>query len=78
MEQKQKGNSVYNIWYSPVIIGEYSINKVWKTALRAEYYQDKTGIIIPTLLGNAFKTTGVSLNIDYLPNKNTYFKFSTK
>lgn len=69
-QQKSKGSSDYNTWLSPTIIGQYTINKVWKTALRIEYYQDKTGVIIPTGTTNGFQTTGYSLNMDYAPNQN--------
>lgn len=69
VQQKIKGNSTYDYWFSPVIIGQYTINKTWKTAIRAEYYQDEIGIIIPITTINGFKTTGLSLNIDYSPTK---------
>ena len=64
------GSSDYNLWFSPIIISQYVINKTWKTAIRAEYYQDKSGVIIPTNTFNGFLTTGISLNIDYSPVKN--------
>lgn len=69
-QQRLKGSSVYDLWFSPVIIGQFAINKTWKTAIRAEYYQDETGIIIQTSTLNGFKTTGLSLNFDYSPTKN--------
>ena len=69
-QQKTKGYSAYDMWFSPVIIGQYAINKTWKTAIRAEYYQDETGIIIPTSTLNGFKTKGLSLNLDYSPTQN--------
>ena len=69
-QQRIKGSLAYDIWFSPVIIGKYAINKTWKTAIRAEYYQDETGIIIPTSTPNGFKTTGLSLNLDYSPTQN--------
>jgi Putative beta-barrel porin-2, OmpL-like. bbp2 len=59
-------NSKTASWLSPVFIAQYSINSKWKTAFRAEYYQDKKKVIIAT--SDAFKTTGTSLNFDYLPN----------
>jgi hypothetical protein len=70
IQQIIKGSSNYDLWFSPVIIGQYSLNKIWKTALRVEYYQDPTGIIIPTSTPNGFNTTGLSLNLDYSPNQN--------
>jgi len=68
-QQRFKGSSDYDIWLSPAIIGQYTINKTWKTAIRAEYFQDKTGIIIPTGTINGFQTTGLSLNLDYSPTQ---------
>ncbi|MGS2764978.1 porin [Sinomicrobium sp. M5D2P9] len=67
IQQKQKNSSAYDIWLSPVLIGQYTVNENWKTAIRAEYYQDKTGIIIPTGTANGFTTTGLSWNVDYAP-----------
>ncbi len=69
-QQRSKGNSNYDFWLSPVIIGQYTINKNWKTAIRAEYYKDETGIIIPAETTNGFQTTGLSLNLDYTPTQN--------
>ncbi|MBK6565059.1 MAG: outer membrane beta-barrel protein [Saprospiraceae bacterium] len=54
---KIKGSSERDSWFSPVIIGKYVISKAWKIAIRAGYFQDKTGIIIPTITPNAFKST---------------------
>lgn len=70
IQQRTKSSSVYDFWLSPVIIGQYIINETWKTAIRAEYYQDETGIIIPTESVNGFQTAGLSLNIDYSPSPN--------
>lgn len=69
-QQRFMKSSVYDIWFSPVIIGQFAINKMWKTAVRAEYYQDETGIIITTRTINGFKTTGISWNFDYTPTSN--------
>jgi hypothetical protein len=69
-QQRVKNSSTYDLWFSPVIIGQFAMNRHWKTAIRAEYYQDETGIIIPTGTNNGFKTTGLSLNLDYTPTQN--------
>lgn len=69
-QQKYKGSSSYNIWYSPVIIARYKINEQWATAVRAEYYSDEDGVIISLPVSEEFKTTGASVNIDYAPFKN--------
>ncbi|MDO9553483.1 porin [Rhodonellum sp.] len=69
-QQRIQGSSVYDLWLSPVIIGRYTINKNWNTAIRAEYYHDESGIINPTNTPNGFKTSGLSLNFDYSPTTN--------
>lgn len=53
-------------WLSPIIVAQYSINSKWQTAFRTEYYQDEKNVIIDT--NDEFKTLGLSLNLDYLPN----------
>lgn len=73
-QQRFKNSSIYDSWFSPVIIGQFAIKKSWKTAIRAEYYQDETGIIIPTNTANGFKTTGLSLNVDYSPTGNMMWR----
>jgi hypothetical protein len=74
-QQRIKSGSTYDIWFGPVIIGQYTISKTWKTAIRAEYYQDETGIIIPTGTINGFLTTGLSLNLDYSLTQNIICRF---
>lgn len=74
IQQRSKKSNSYEFWYSPVIIGQYSINKAWQAAVRAEYYNDENGVIIPTGTTNGFQTTGLSLNLDYLPNQNLVWR----
>ncbi len=69
-EQKTKGSSDMNTWYTPVLILKYTIDPKWAIAARGEYYEDKKGVIIATGTPNGFKTTGYSLNIDYAPASN--------
>lgn len=70
IQQETKGSSKYDVWLSPIIIAQLSLNEKWSTAIRLEYYQDETGIIIPTSTANGFQTTGLSLNLDYSPSPN--------
>lgn len=64
-EQKSKGSSDYNSWYSPVLIARYSPTNKINIAVRGEYYSDANGVIIATGTTNGFKTWGYSLNFDY-------------
>ena len=59
-------NDKHLYWMSPVLIAQYSISSKWQTAFRVEYYQDEDNVIVAT--SDAFKTSGASLNFDYLPN----------
>ena len=59
-----------NTWYSPVGILRFTPSDKWAVALRGEYFSDAHGVIVATGTPNGFKTTGLSLNIDYLPQPN--------
>lgn len=73
-EQKSKGSSQYNSWYSPVLIVKLSPNTKNNIAARVEYYNDKNGVIISTVTPNGFKTWGYSLNYDYLIRENVLWR----
>ncbi len=66
-QQHAKGSGDYDVWFTPVAIVQYSISDKWKSAMRIEYFQDKKNIIIPVRSPEGFKTTALSLNLDYLP-----------
>ena len=67
VQQKSKGSLHFNYWLSPVVILRYDFNSQLAAALRAEYYQDMDGTIIAVKTNAAFKTAGLSLNMDYKP-----------
>lgn len=77
-QQEFKGSSNLDWWFGPVIIGKLAFNKVWSTSLRAEYYQDKTGIILPTGTRNGFQTMGFSINLDYAPSPALLWRLETR
>lgn len=64
-QQKSKGSTHYNTWYSPVVIAKYTPSDKISIAVRGEYYSDANGVIIATGTANGFKTFGYSLNLDY-------------
>ena len=74
-QQHKTGEPQYDQWFSPVIIIKYTLSDKWAAACRAEYYQDKTGIIVATNTENGFKTSGLSLNFDYAPRSNILCRF---
>ncbi len=74
MEQKSKGSSAYNTWYSPVLIAKFILNDKWSISGRAEYYSDENGVIISTGTSNDFQTMGYSLNLDYYLAENAVWR----
>lgn len=64
-QQKAKGSSEYDTWYSPVAILKYSPSGKVNVAVRGEYYSDKNQVIIATGTPNGFQTWGYSANLDY-------------
>jgi hypothetical protein len=77
-EQKAKGSSAMNTWYSPVIILKYAPNSKWAVAARGEYYYDKYGVIIASGTANGFQTTGFSVNVDYSPINNAVIRLEAR
>ena len=67
VQEHLKNNSKYDSWWGAAIIGRFAFDTRWSAAFRAEYFDDKTGIIIPSTTPNGFQTTSLSLNIDYSP-----------
>lgn len=78
LEQKSKGSSAYNLWYSPVIIAKIAFNDKWSVAGRAEYYSDENGVIIATGTKNGFQTMGYSLNLDYKISDNAVWRIEAR
>ncbi|REA57435.1 porin [Dyadobacter luteus] len=65
MEQKAKGSRQYNNWFVPVMIVRYTASPKLSFAARGEYFSDEKEVIITTGSNNGFRTTGVSVNMDY-------------
>ena len=78
VQQTERGSGDYHTWYSPVLIAQYKPTAKIQLAARAEYYQDKNGVIIATGTENGFKTYGISANFDYLPAENVMFRIEAR
>lgn len=68
IQQKSKGSSAYDTWYVFTLIAHYTFAEKWAAAIRGEYYQDEELANI-TLNDSpyGFNTSGLSLNIDFIP-----------
>jgi hypothetical protein len=73
-QQKAKGSSEYDIWYSPVAILKYSPSNKMNVAIRGEYYSDKNQVIIATGTPNGFQTWGYSVNFDCVITDNLMWR----
>ncbi len=78
LEQKKKGKSDLNNWYSPVLIARYAFTNKIALAGRYEYYQDDDEVIIATDVPGGFRTSGYSLNVDVAPADNVLFRVEGK
>lgn len=65
-EQKTKGGDGYAVWYSPVIILRYHLDKRVRVAMRGEYFNDRSGAVIPVNGSQGFQVFGYSINADYV------------
>jgi len=61
----QKANSQGQLWYTPVLMLQYTANAKMKFALRTESYQDGNEVMIATGTPQGFRVIGISLNVDY-------------
>jgi hypothetical protein len=73
VEQKQHRSTDLNIWYSPILITRFQ-TKQWAFAARVEYYQDKSGTVVPLINDQFFQMKGYSLNIDRKIGKNNLWR----
>ena len=73
-QQKAKGSSEYDIWYSPMAILKYSPSNKVNVAIRGEYYSDKNQVIVATGTPNGFQTWGYSVNFDYVITDNLMWR----
>ena len=53
-------------WWTPTLINQFTLSKKWQMAHRIEYFEDKDNVVFA--VGTPFKTTGNSINFDFLPN----------
>jgi len=78
VEQKTKGSSNMDTWFNPTMILRYSPTIKTAVAIRAEYYDDKHGVIIASNTSHGFKTWGFSANIDYNITSNLLWRIEAR
>lgn len=56
-------------WWGSAALLQYNITRQLQTAFRAEYYNDKKGVIVSAYKPLPFAVGGFAVNIDFLPFK---------
>lgn len=78
IQQKSKGSSAYDLWYSPVLVVKYGFNEKSGIAVRGEYYSDKNEVVVSTGTPFGFQNWGYSLNYDYNINKHIVWRIEAR
>ncbi len=78
IEQKIKGSSAYNTWYSPVLIAKFAPTQKLAFAARAEYYSDKEEVIVSTDMAKGFQAFSYSFNMDLNITENVLWRLETR
>lgn len=73
-EQKSKGSSAYNTWFTPVLLLKVNATEKLSITARGEYFSDANGVIIATGTPNNFQAFGYSLNLDYQIHNNVLWR----
>lgn len=77
-EQAGKHEAAMNLWFSSMAALRYTPTASTAVALRAEYYDDRHGVIIASGTPNGFKTWGFSANFDYRLTANLLWRIEAR
>lgn len=77
-QQKQRGSSSYNSWYSYVGILRYQLTKKMMINIRGEMYVDLDEVLISTPYTEGFYTRSASINVDYQIWKRTLIRVEAR
>lgn len=78
LEQKFKGSSSMDLWYTPVVIFRMKVADNKYLGLRTEYYQDKSGVIVTNINGNPQSLCSYSSNFDWSLNQYLLWRIESK
>jgi hypothetical protein len=65
IEQGNPHSSAMNVWFSSMAVLKYAPTAKTAVAVRAEYYDDRHGVMVASGTPRGFKTWGFSANFDY-------------
>ncbi len=64
-QQTEPTGHRYSVWYAPITQLRYALTDQARLAARAEYYDDRDGVIIAAGVPGGFRVSGFSVNFDY-------------
>jgi Putative beta-barrel porin-2, OmpL-like. bbp2 len=78
IEERNHNSSAMNTWYNSMITLRYTPTSKTAVAIRAEYYDDRHGVIIASNTPHGFKTWGFSTNFDYHITSNLLWRVEAR
>lgn len=77
-EKQPQAGGRYHTWLTPVLVVRRQTGKRTWLAARAEYFQDREGVIIPLPDNNPFEMWGASVNADLRLSPNWLLRMESK
>ncbi len=65
-------------WSGLTFISQYQWSKRWSSSVRYEHYQDPNAVIISSQNNVYFKASGISFNLDYVPQANVIWRIECR
>ena len=77
-QQAEPNGNRYSVWYSPIVQLRYALTDKARLAARAEYYDDRDGVIIAAGVPGGFRVSGFSVNFDYALSSHALWRIEAK
>ena len=77
-QQAEPNSHRYSVWYAPIVQLRYALTDKARFAARAEYYDDRDGVIIAAGVPGGFRVSGFSINFDYALSPHALWRIEAK
>lgn len=77
-QQAEPNGNRYSVWYAPIVQLRYALTDKARLAARAEYYDDRDGVIIAAGVPGGFRVSGFSVNFDYALSLHALWRIEAK
>lgn len=76
--QKKAVTGGYRTWYATALLARYQLTPSVRVVGRAEYFSDKDQVVATTGTPNGFRTSGLSVNLDYAVYDNVMLRWEVR